>query len=412
MGHGKLANYDRRAEWPEFLKEAAPKRRDADTFAPTVIRMEERDGAQLLKELASSAAIDEIIDNYDEQLAELYISQNAHLYRANPDVKQASTKDFIDKHYEGAEAWRKGSWVYFPWRRQLVHVLEERLFFELRTIRNKNLIDAREQSAFSSYRVGCAGMSVGSSGAVALILQGGSSRIKISDGATISGSNLNRIRTGVANVGEEKSLVVARQLYEMNPYIEVHRAPQVTPQSVQDFIAKPWPLDILIDEIDDLEMKIRLRIEARKRGIPVLMATDIGDDVMLDVERFDLDSRLPLFHGLAGKVEEVLEKRHMTQREWLKYATLIVGTKNVPLRMQQSLLLIGTKLPTQPQLGGTATMAGSVLAYAVRKLALGESIKGGRSTVSLDKELLHISVKDRLDHRRHTKVLERAMESM
>lgn len=206
-----------------------------------------------------------------------------------------------------------------------------------------------------------------------------------------------------------------RQLYEMNPYVNVYAAPgKVTQASIQTLFESPWPINIVIDEIDDLEIKIRLRIEARKRGIPVLMATELGDSIMLDVERYDLDRNQPLFHGLIKDVEAIIDKKDMTQRQWMKYATSIIDPDNVPLNMQQSLLKIGTTVVTHPQLGATAMMTGGVLAFAVKQIALGKPFPSMREVISLEKSLVkdQRSRKQRRIHKRHTKVLKRSLEAM
>jgi len=257
-------------------------------------------------------------------------------------------------------------------------------------------------------------MSVGSNVALSLAISGGSQKIKLADGAVISASNLNRILTGIYDVGNSKSLVIARKLYEMNPYMEIERYDQnITGETIDAFFENPWPIYAVVDEIDDLKTKILLRVEAKRRGLPVIMATDLGDDVMLDVERFDLDPTLPLFHGLVPGVEELLTKE-VSKREWLKYATTIVGPHNASLRMQQSLLKVGTKLVTQPQLGPTAMMSGVVAAYAIRQIAMGEKLKSGRTLVSLDKHLRPdlVTLKHRRTHKKHTQQLKRALKSM
>lgn len=416
MGRAKLTTTDYAQRWPRSLRAAAKQAAlTGAEYEPVVIRMGFKAAARQLEEVTGSAPITLVKDNYDEQLAELLLSRNAQLYRASPAIQQESISSFLASHYGSTEPWQMGSWVYYPWSGYLVHLLEEELFTESRTIRNKNLITAPEQATYADFRVGCLGMSVGSSAAVALILQGGSRHITIADHAVLSGSNLNRIRTGVSSVGDEKATVIARQLYEMDPYITVTKwTEQVAQATLERFFTQPQPLQCVVDEIDDLEVKVRLRVEARRRGIPVLMATDLGDNVMLDIERFDLNPTLPLFHGLAGDIEAVLSKKDMTQRHWLKYANMIIGNKNVPLRLQQSLLQIGQTLPTQPQLGGTAQMAGGVIAYAVRMLALGQPLKSGRTNISLDHHLLqgHRSIRNQMQHRRHTRILKKALDSM
>lgn len=415
MGQGKLAITDHAAEWPETLRQAAKVTvGTTDSWQPIVIDMSQPGAATQLDQLIKDQTIRQIIDNYDEQYAELIVSRHPQLYQASLEVKQQSLTEYLEKKYAGDPAWQLGSWVFYPWNGNLVHILEKDLFLESRTIRNKDLITAEEQVTYADFAVGCAGMSVGSNVALALAITGGSQKLKIADGAVISASNLNRIVVGVADIGNSKSMVVARRLYEMNPYMTIERfSENITTDTVAKFFETPWPLNAVVDEIDDLKLKILLRVEARKRGLPVIMATDLGDDVLLDVERFDLDPNLPLFHGLVDGLEELLTK-DVSKREWLKYATSIVGSQNASLRMQQSLLKIGTKLVTQPQLGGTAIMSGVVAAYAVRQLALGEKLRSGRTLISLDQQLRTdvISMSHRRAHRRHTKQLQRALNAM
>lgn len=415
MAQGRLTDFDHQKEWPSFLQAASKKAvlKEEDDWRPVMIVMSEPGSAKQLEKLVTTHIITRVVDNYDEQFAELLVSRQPQLYQASYKVKRASLEEYIVDHYSKKSEWESGSWVYYPWSGYLVHVLEKDLFLEARTIRNRDLLTAKEQEAFASYRVGCAGMSVGSNVAFNLLLQGGSNQLKVADGAVLSGSNLNRVISGVHNVGSVKATVIARSLYEANPYLEIERFVSITQQNIDYFFEEPWPLDAVVDEIDDLEMKIYLRVEARRRGIPVLMATDLGDDVMLDVERYDLDKSLPLFHGLAGPIEEVLGKQ-LSKREWLKYATTIINTKNVPLQMQKSLLKVGTKIVAQPQLGSTAVMAGSVVSYALRLLALGHSLKGGRMIVSLDNDLLKgaTSMSRRFAQRKHAKIVQRMLDAM
>lgn len=415
MGQGKLSTTDHTKQWPKKLQLiAANAHYNESDWQPVVIEMSRPGAEEAFDELTSRVAIRQVIDNYDEQYGELIVSRHPHLYQASLDIKRQSLKEYIDKHYKNKKPWQKGSWVYFPWNGNLVHILEKKLFLESRTIRNKNLITAAEQQQYANFTAGCAGMSVGSNVALSLAITGGSQKLKIADGAVMSASNLNRIVAGVSDIGSSKSLIVARKLYEMNPYMTIERySENLTEATIANFFEKPWLLNAVVDEIDDLKTKILLRIEARRRGLPVIMATDLGDDVMLDVERYDLNPSLPLFHGLVPQVEDLLT-REVGKREWLKYATAIVGPKNASLRMQQSLLKVGSELVTQPQLGGTALMSGVVAAYAIRQLALGEKLRSGRTLISLDKHLRHdlVTMGYYRAHRKHTKQLHRALKAM
>lgn len=416
MGHAKLANQDHSKEWPDYLRKVQSKlfKTHEKYDEPVIINMQTNRAAGELKNLVTTVPISEIIDNYDEQFAELQLSLNAHLYRANYEVQKNSIREALKEHYGNKKSWELGSWVYYPWSRQLVHVLAKDDFEKLRTIRNRDLITSKEQKILQDFNVACMGMSVGSASALALTISGISEKIKLADGAVISGSNLNRILTGVTSVGLEKSLVIARKLYEMNPYIRVHTHGKVTKNNISELFDKPWKINVVVDEIDDLESKIRVRIEAKRRGIPVVMATELADTVMLDVERFDLEPTRPLFHGLIPGIEALIDKTELNHREWMRHAVQIIGPKNMPMTMQKSLLKIGSTIVTHPQLGSTVMMTGGVLTYAIKQMALGKPMPSARSVIALEKILVsdYRKLSYTLAHRRHTRVIKKAIESI
>ncbi len=416
MGHKNLVLTNPSDSYPKFLKAVATKTKSANNglIAPIVINMDSKTGANQLEKLLASYPNAEVIDNYAEQYAELLLSTHAHLYRANYDVQVASIADMLNEHYAGKQAWQIGSWVYFPWKNQLIHVLAQDDFEALRTIRNRDLITAKEQKKLFDLDVAAFGMSVGSAGALVISMSGISRRIKLIDGAVISGSNLNRIMTGVSSVGKGKSTVIGQQIYEMNPYSTIETFDKVTADNIGEILDKPWKASLAIDEIDDIEMKVRIRYEARKRRIPVIMATELGDTIMLDVERFDLEPERQLFHGMIPGIEDLIEKPLENYREWTKHAVSIIDPNNMTIKMQKSLLKIGTTIVTHPQLGSTVMMTGGVLAFAAKAIALGQPLKSGRYVISLEKELLadHQTRRYRRDHKKHTKVLKSAVSSM
>ena len=135
--------------------------------------------------------------------------------------------------------------------------------------------------------------------------------------------------------------------------------------------------------MDSLELKFAARILCRKLGIPVLMVTDNGDNIILDVERFDKEPKRDIFHG---SVKDVDPERlaNIPYSEWVKIAVRIVGPDNLTSRMKESIKEIGKSIAAVPQLGTTATVAGSVLAFAVRKIAQGTPMPSGRYIVDLD----------------------------
>ncbi|MGH7158106.1 MAG: ThiF family adenylyltransferase [Candidatus Saccharimonadales bacterium] len=413
MGHNKLVIDNPSSDYPLFLKKVQTQGFQADE-PPIVVRMSQKGSERELKELVSKLEVTDIVDSYAEQYAELLLSKNAHLYRANYEVQVSSIAELINEHYAGRPAWQLGSWVFFPWRKQLVHILDKGDFETLRTIRNRDLITAAEQTKLFDFRVASFGMSVGSAGALAMAITGISRKLKLIDGAVISGSNLNRILTGVSSVGKNKAHIVGQQIYEMNPYSEVAYYDRATKDNIGGILESPWRVDMAVDEIDDIETKIRIRYEARARKIPVVMATELGDTIILDVERFDLEPTRPLLHNLIPGVEILLENPLENYREWIKHALKIIDPSNMTIKMQHSLLKIGSTIVTHPQLGSTVMMTGGVLAFAAKSIACGWDLKSGRYIISLEKELLagHKTRRYRREHKRHTKVLNKAVNSM
>ncbi len=415
MGHKKLVKIDRSRTYPDFLKRSFD-RTVSERYSnhPIVIRMDKPKSADQLEKIIKKGTNLEIIDNYDEQYAELLLSRYAHLYRAKYQVQTESIKKHLEAHYNGVEPWRLGSWVYYPWNNSIVHVLAQKEFEELRTVRNKDLITVSEQKKLLDFSVASFGMSVGSAGALALGITGISRRSKLIDGAVISGSNLNRIMTGIASVGKGKADIIGRQLYEMNPYSEISYFDKAKVDNINEIFNKPWSVDLVIDEIDSIDMKVRIRHEAKKQKIPVLMATELGDTVMLDVERYDLEPERELFHGIVPGIEKLLDSKLENYREWTKHAVRIIDPKNMPLKMQKSLLKIGSTIVTHPQLGSTVMITGGVLAFAVKNIALGNLIKSGRYVISLEDRILadHKTRNYKRKHKKHTKVILSSIDSM
>ncbi|MBI5357284.1 ThiF family adenylyltransferase [Candidatus Saccharibacteria bacterium] len=421
MGEKRLTTRTDDSSVPNWLKEAEKASVISDSFVsknikPIILNMNIRNADNALRDLCRQVEITRFIDVFDEQLAELFISDNAQLYKASLQVKRSSVRDYLKNYKKGKSSWQLGSWVYYPWSGTLIHMLSEDEFIKLRTIRNQFIITADEQEKYASYSVGCAGMSVGSNGAVAIAITGGSQRIKLADGAVFSGSNLNRVRTGVKSVGLPKSIIIGRELYEMNPYLRIDAITEnLSDKNITRFFDKPWKLDAVVDEIDDVIIKIKLRLEARKRKIPVIMVTEPGDTVMLDVERFDKDDSLPLFHGLLKDAERIAEAGSFkNERERIKSIVKIIGTRNLPVRDQQAALKVGSVIPSAPQLGSTAMIAGGVISYAIRQLATDAPLRSGRHAIDLNK--IFWKPKDylryKINHETKTRNLNRVIGNM
>lgn len=332
-----------------------------------------------LEDFKKKLGISQVIDTYKEQLEDLFLVRNPQ-YKFNKDY-HGDFEKFYSDHISGKSADEVGEWVYFPWNKYLVHYLSDEMHQEIRTARNKNLITKEEQDKFYNFKIGIAGLSVGSHAALTLGMMGSGKVMKLADPDVISASNLNRIRYDYTKVGVSKCDLAVEQIYQMNPYAEISSYPQgITNENIDDFLNG---LDVLVEEMDNLEMKIKLRLEAKKRGVPVIMATDNGDNVIVDIERYDLDPNLKIFNGVAGDLT-LEEFQKFPPQELPKLATKIAGAEMVMPKMMSSLLEVGRTLYSWPQLGDAATLSGVVIAYIIKRMANGEKVKSGKLEVNLD----------------------------
>lgn len=278
-----------------------------------------------------------------------------------------------------------GNWIYFPWLRRLVRLLPEAEFRELRTSRNRNKITATEQAKLASLDLAIVGLSVGRATAVTLALEGVGGHIRLADFDTLSGSNMNRLRAGVHEIGVNKAISTARTLAEIDPYLRVTVYPEgLGPADLDGFLTEGGRVDILFEECDDLEMKVRIRDAARRHRMPVLMET--SDRGMLDIERFDLEPERPLFHGLAGDLDPD-SLRGLSTYEKVPVVAKIIGLSTLSKRMAASMIDVDATLKSWPQLASAVALGGALNTDAARRIALGQLQVSGRFFVDLDEQV-------------------------
>ncbi len=314
------------------------------------------------------------IDIYKDQLAELY--EVNFPAAQNDEVKKAA---YIQ------ESTPAQCWAYFPWSGVLLRTVTEPELFQLRTNRNKNLLTQEEQEKCGQACVGVFGLSVGNSIAVTLAYSGIGGQLRLGDFDKISTTNLNRLHASLSDVGRPKIQVAAQQIWELNPFAKLDLFDQgVKEADLARFFGEPKPL-LVFDEIDDFQMKIKLRLKAKEEHIPVVMLTSLGDSVLIDVERFDLDPGTTLFNGLIGDTPEEILRSEIGEREKIKYAIDLVGSDYIPARALESLFEINRTLIGRPQLAGTIMIDGGLAAFVARQIILGQSMPSGRYYLSLDK---------------------------
>jgi molybdopterin/thiamine biosynthesis adenylyltransferase len=273
-------------------------------------------------------------------------------------------------------------WAYYPWRRAVVAVLGPRGFRALRLDRNRNNITTQEQDRLNSLTIGVAGLSVGHVIAHTLALQGLCGGLRLADFDHLELSNLNRVPATLFDLGLNKAHVAARRIAELDPYLAVDVFDAgVTADTIDAFLDG---LDIVVEECDSLDMKLGLRMAARDRRIPVLMAT--SDRGRVDVERFDQEPERPILHGLLGDLDiELLPG--MSSREKIPHMLRYDEAELVSPRAAASLIEIDRSLSTWPQLASDVIVGASALAEAVRRIGLGENVRSGRCRIDIGREL-------------------------
>jgi molybdopterin/thiamine biosynthesis adenylyltransferase len=278
-----------------------------------------------------------------------------------------------------------GRWAYYPWRRTVVAVLGPRGFRAVRLDRNRNNITPTEQDKLGALRIGVAGLSVGHVIAHTLAAQGLCGRLRLADFDHLELSNLNRVPATVFDLGLNKAQVAARRVAELDPYlpVEVFDA-GLTLSTVAEFVDG---LDVVIEECDALDMKAALRLAARARRIPVLMAT--SDRGLVDVERFDYEPQRAILHGLLGELDLGLLPG-MSSREKVRHVLRHLEAERLSPRGAASLIEIDRSLSTWPQLASDVMLGASVLAEAVRRIGLGEELRSGRVRIDIGRALSQI----------------------
>lgn len=320
---------------------------------PTIFDLAHAEDRAALAALLDGDAALTVVDTLDDQLRELGA--------ALPD---------------GTPRWQYGRWVHYPWSRRLVHLVPPAEFHRLRTDRNRHRITGDEQAELRRRRIGIVGLSVGRAIAATLALEGIGGALKLADFDTLSLSNLNRIQAPLAELGGNKSVLAARQLAEIDPYLDVELLTEgITDANLERFLVVGGKLDLIIEECDDLYTKVRLREEARRHGIAVVMHTTEGG--IVDIERFDREPGRALFHGAVPDLSAAA-LRGLPTREKVPFVLRILGAERMSTRAKASLVEIGETLSTWPQLGSAVTLGGAVVTDVARRLLLGELRSSGR----------------------------------
>lgn len=314
-------------------------------------------------------------------------------------IKPTEYPGLIQDYLNGKDIYDYGVWVYYHWSNRLVHVLPKNEFIELRTAANRNKITKKEQDILNTKKVGIIGLSVGQSVAVTMALERTCSELRLADFDTLELNNLNRIRTGIHNLGLLKAYSVAREITEIDPFINVICYTEgITENNINDFLTNGGKLDAVIDECDGIDIKILCRIKAKELQIPVIM--EASDRGTVDVERFDLEPERPIMHGWLEhlNIDFNVLKNLKTSEEKIPYMLPISGFDTLTLRMKASMTEIESTITTWPQLASAVTLGGGIATDVCRRIFLNEFTESGRYFVDLEVLIANKKVVEKQPH--------------
>lgn len=354
---------------------ATPEVPPADAWRPLVVRLEaeERDAFASLCDGHVLTRLDPI----DRQLADLA----AVRLPAGSEAERHAFVDGLVERSGGPEAF--GNWVYLPWERKVVHLLEADDYFDVITDRNRDKLTREEQRLLRTKRVGVIGLSVGGEAAVTLAQEHLCGAIVLADFDRLDLSNLNRLGAGFDDLGQNKAILVARRVAKMDPYLDVTIHPGgVTLEDMDAFLDG---LDLLVEECDGLAIKLEIRERARARGLNLVFAAD--ERGFISVEPYGVHPELHPFHGRIAEPQGPRES-YATPLDFMKDLTeWMGGWGQISDRSRRSLEKLGTELCGYPQLASEARYAAGQVGHVARRLLLGERMPPFFGHLDLD-ELL------------------------
>ncbi|WP_158559416.1 Rv1355c family protein [Deminuibacter soli] len=360
--------------------------KENNLHTPVFYRLNNEKDAAALQQLLHQNTHIRVYNTLASQLKELVKSRTPSRTLTTAEI-EAGIKHILND--TDADAY--GVWVYYPWSSRLVHILDEAEFIELRTDRNRYKITLAERELLAKKKVGVIGLSVGQSVSLTLAMERTFGELRIADFDELEITNLNRLRSGVHNMGLKKTVMVAREIAEIDPFLKVtcfHEG--ITAENMDTFLLGNGKLDVLIDECDGVDIKINCRIAAKKHQIPVLM--EASDRGTIDMERFDLEPNRPILHGYVEHLDISRVKELKTNEEKLPFILPIVGIETMSVRLKASAVEVGKTISTWPQLASAVTFGGGVTADICRRMLLDQLRQSGRYFLDLD-ELISDPVK-------------------
>ncbi len=296
-----------------------------------------------------------------------------------------------------------GTWVYYPYDKDLVHFAPKRLHklallacnSSLLMDPDRNLDYNQIRKVFDNVVPAIAGLSVGSNIGKAIIADIRPDAVKVSDPAPFKLTNANRVaglgytdlvtsrgnmgsNLGSLNGSREKQQVFTLDILSQDPYMNVFSYKGIDGSNVKEFLgggSKEPKATVAIDVCDSIDVKMQLAVEARKQGIRFLRFTDAGSTVRVDIRPFDTNPEASLAYGITDEeLFDLLAKAGTSKSGFYKFGSALIGKDSLERGDEFGGLVrgeISKQYSSVPQLGSTAMVAGGLAGEIVARMALG-----------------------------------------
>src|SRR5690606_18101076 len=143
---------------------------------------------------------------------------------------------------------------------------------------------------------------------------------------------------------------------EIDPFLKVTcLSDGLTEDNMNDFFfPNGKKIDLCIEVCDGLNIKVVTRQKAKEYKVPVVMST--SDRGMTDIERFDKEDDIEIFHGALDGIDISNINNLITNEEKAPIVTAILKEKAMSNELKNSMLKIGKTITTWPQLGSCVIM--------------------------------------------------------
>jgi molybdopterin/thiamine biosynthesis adenylyltransferase len=318
-----------------------------------------------------------VYDEIDSQLQEIIKIKYPAEKKTSEQIQEA-----IKEHLQDCSKEEYGVWIYYPWSNNLIHTLDEKEFIELRTNRNLYKITREERDVLAQKKIGVIGMSVGQSVAITLAMERGCGELRLADFDDLELTNLNRIKSGIENLGVPKVVIAAREIARIDPFIKIKcYLDGIVEDNIDDFLLADGKIDLLVEECDSVNIKILSRQKARQHKIPVIM--DTNDRGMMDVERYDLEPNRPMFHGLVKEITPS-DLNQLPAAERLAYMLTMIDDKKMSKRLGDSIKEIGKTISSYPQLASSVVLGAALCTDVSRRILLNQFQNSGRYYIDVE----------------------------